>query len=181
MAVWVALLRGVNVGGHNRVNMPGLRQALTEAGFEDVQTYVASGNVIARSGHRSAEEVEKAVRATVSATFGLDVPVVVRTPRQLRDLLDWCPFPEAAERPTRVHVIYLGSDPNPEGVAALLAADWSPDRVEVRGREVVIRYDDSMHTSRLQHASVLKRLAVDGTARNWRTAQALVTLTSVAP
>jgi uncharacterized protein (DUF1697 family) len=177
MTVWVALLRGVNLGNHNKVNMPRLREALTEAGFEDVVSYVQSGNVVMRSAHRSADAVARTVRATVSETFGLDVPVVVRSPKQLRELVEWCPFPEAVDRPTGVHVIYLDEEPDPDRVAALLAHDWSPDAIVVKGREVVIRYDDSMHASRLQHANVLKRLAVDGTARNWRTAQALVDLT----
>jgi uncharacterized protein (DUF1697 family) len=117
------------------------------------------------------------VATVVREEFGLDVPVVVRTPAQLRAVLDWCPFPEdAVARPTAVNVLHLTAEPAAGRVADLLAEDWSPDGIAARGCEVVVRYDEVMHRSRLQHAVVLKRLGVDGTARNWRTLQALVEL-----
>lgn len=179
MPVWVSLLRGVNLGARNQVNMPQLRAALPGAGFEDVRTYVQSGNVITRSRHRSPDRVADAVRATVLEHFAVDVPVMVRSPQQLRDVLAWSPFPRDADtRPTAVQILHLAAEPDPSQVAALLAEDWSPDGVAVRGQEVVVRYAEVMHTSRLQHASALKRLGVDGTARNWRTLQALVELTA---
>ncbi|MGE5830523.1 MAG: hypothetical protein ACM30G_19470 [Micromonosporaceae bacterium] len=87
------------------------------------------------------------------------------------------PIPDDATRPTAVHVIHLAREPDPDDVAAMLKEDWSPDGVAVRDLEVVVCYAESMHRSRLQHAAVLKRLGVDGTARNWRTLQALVDLT----
>lgn len=179
MPVWVSLLRGINLGARNKVNMPQLRAALADAGFDDVRTYVQSGNVVTRSGHRSPDRVAAAVRAVARERFGLDVPVVVRSPGQLRDVLDWCPFPDAAAaRPTAVHVLHLTEEPDSARLAALLDEDWSPDRLAARGRELVVCYADVMHTSRLQHAAALKRLGVDGTARNWRTLQALVDLVS---
>jgi uncharacterized protein (DUF1697 family) len=177
--VWVSLLRGINLGARNRVDMPALRAALADGGFRDVRTYVQSGNVVARSAHRSPDRVSAAVRATVRDRFGVDTPVVVRSPQQLREVLDWCPFgTEAAERPTAVHVLHLQEDPDPSRVRDLLARDWSPDGVAARGREVVIRYAETMHAGRLQHTAALRRLAVDGTARNWRTLTALVELTA---
>jgi len=179
VAVWVSLLRGINLGARNKVPMKQLREALAEAGFEDVRTYVQSGNVVTRSAHRNPDQVSGAVRGVVRQHFGIDVPVVVRSPQQLRDVLEWCPFPaDAAERPTAVHVGHLTGKPDPERVAALVAEDWSPDGLAVRGEEVVVRYAETMHASRLQHAKVLNRLGVDGTARNWRTLQALVDLTA---
>jgi uncharacterized protein (DUF1697 family) len=177
MPVWVSLLRGVNLGARNPVNMPALRKALDARGFAEVRTYVQSGNIVARSAHRSAAGVAAAVREVVRQEFGLDVPVVVRSPQQLRAVLEWCPFPrDGAARPTAVQVIHLTGEPEPARVEALLAEDWSPDGLAVRGCEVVVRYDETMHRSRLQHARILNRLGVDGTARNWRTLQALVEL-----
>lgn len=178
MAVWVSLLRGINLGARNKVNMPRLRATLEQAGFAEVRTYVQSGNVITRSAHRSPDRVAALVRETVLEHFGLDVPVAVRSPAQLREVLAWCPFPEdARERPTAVHVVHLLGEPDPAAVATLLGSDWSPDAVAVRGREIVVRYADTMHASRLQGAAVWKRLGAAGTARNWRTLQALVGLT----
>jgi len=179
MPVWVSLLRGINLGARNKVNMPQLRTALTDAGFADVRTYVQSGNVITRSRHRSPDRVAGDVREVVRERFDLDVPVIVRSPRQLRDVHSWCPFPDdAAARPTGVQVIHLAADPDPDRVAALLAEPCEPDGLAARGRELVVCYAETMHASRLQHATVLRRLGVEGTARNWRTLQTLVELTA---
>lgn len=179
MPVWVSLLRGVNLGARNKVNMPQLRAALEDAGFEAARTYVQSGNVVARSRHRKPEAVAVEVRSVISTVFGLDVPVVVRSPAQLRKVLEWNPFPyDAAARPTGVHVVHLTDDPPAAQVKKLLADDYAPDGLAIRGRELVVCYAETMHRSRLQHAAVLKKLGVDGTARNWRTLQALVEMTS---
>jgi uncharacterized protein (DUF1697 family) len=174
MPEWVCLPRAINLGARSKVGMPQLRKALTAAGFDDVRTYVQSGNVVARSRHRSAAAVATAVRAVVREEFDVDTSVLVRTPQQIREIVAWCPFPEdAAERPTAVQVVHLDAEPDPARVSAVTAADWSPDRLAVRGVEVCICYAAATHTSRLQHAALLKRLGVGGTARNWRTVVAI--------
>lgn len=179
MTVWVSLLRGVNVGGRNRVSMPLLRTALTDAGFSPVRTYVQSGNVITGSAYGEAAQVADAVAGVLRNRFDVDVPVVVRSPEQLREVLRWCPFPEdVAARPAAVHVVHLMGEPAASAVAEVLAQDWSPEALAVRGTELVIRYAETMHASRLQYAALLRRLDTDGTARNWRTLQALVDLTA---
>ncbi|UWP87103.1 DUF1697 domain-containing protein [Dactylosporangium fulvum] len=159
--------------------MPQLRVALGEAGFADVRTHLQSGNVVVESGDAAADEVAKRVADVVREGFGLDVPVVMRSPDELRAVLDWCPFPEAAEQdPSAVHVLHLTDKPARARAAAFVADDWSPDEVAWRGRELVMRYGNGMRNSRLQYAPALKRLGVDGTARNWRTLKALVDLTT---
>ncbi len=177
MAVWVALLRGINLGSHNKLAMPALRTALSDAGFVDVRTYVQSGNVVLRSSHRSPAAVARAVQGVVRECSGVDTPVIVRTPDQLREVLTWDPFPQPADaRPTTVHVVHLDRTPAPAAVDAVLTADWGKDEIAVRGPEAVLHYAESMHGSRLQAVTVLRRLGVDGTARNWRTLCALVGL-----
>jgi uncharacterized protein (DUF1697 family) len=179
MAEWACLLRAINLGARNKVAMPQLRKALVADGFENVRTYVQSGNIVLRSGHRSPDRVASAVRSLVKAEFGVDTPTLVRTPRQIRDIIAWCPFPDdAAARPTAVQVIHLDCAPEPARVAAVLAEDWSPDGLDIRGTEVCARYAETTHRSRLQHAALLKRLGVDGTARNWRTLLAIGDLLS---
>lgn len=178
MAVWVSLLRGINLPKHNRVSMPLLREALAGAGFSEVRTLVASGNIVARSGHRSEAAVAAAVRAVVKDSFDVDVPVVVRTPAQLRAVLAWCPFPErAAEEPKMVHVVHLPDRPDAKAIKEMLAADVAPDAVAAKGREVVLCYGKSMRESRIPRVKAVERVIADGTARNWRTLTALVEMT----
>jgi uncharacterized protein (DUF1697 family) len=174
---WVSLLRGINLGSHNKVNMPRLREALAEAGFAEIRTYVQSGNIVADSSHRKPETVAVAVHGVVLTTFGVKAPVVVRTPDQMRAVVAWCPFAEEAkQRPTAVHVLHLTAVPDPGRAAAALDTDWGPDQLVIDGTEAAICYAETMHDSRLQHATLLKRLGVDGTARNWRTVEAITQL-----
>jgi uncharacterized protein (DUF1697 family) len=181
MREWVCLLRAVNLGARNKVNMPQLRKALDAAGFENVRTYVQSGNVVLSSDHRAGSAVAAAVRSLVKDEFGVETPVVVRTPRDIRDILAWCPFPEdAAARPTAVQVVLFDTKPAAARVAATLAEDWSPDRLEIRASAACVLHAATMHASRLQHATLLKRLGVAGTARNWRTMVAIADLLSPA-
>jgi uncharacterized protein (DUF1697 family) len=175
MRTWVALLRGINVGGQKKVSMPALRKALAEAGFEDVRTYLNSGNVLARSAHTKPAQVSAAVQEVIAEQFGLDVAVVVRTTEQLAKILAWNPFPDAAaSRPHLVHVLHLAATPDRERVRDLLAADVAPDQLAARGAEVVVAYAKSSQRSPTE--GPLRRLGVATTSRNWRTLTALADL-----
>jgi len=179
MAVWVSLLRGINLGARNKVPMPVLRDALAKAGFSNVRTYVQSGNVITSSRHRSPNRVAAVVREVVSEQFGLDLPVVVRSPAQLRAVHEWNPFPDATtDRPRLVQVLHLFDRPDPTDVAQLLIATRDiPEQVSVSGEEVVVDYLDTIHATTLTGPWIAKRLGgIDATARNWRTLTALVEL-----
>lgn len=180
MTAWVSLLRGINLGARNKVSMPVLREALTAAGLREVRTHLQSGNVISQSRHRSPGSVAALVRTVVAETFGIDVPVLARSPQQLREVWEWNPFPDAAEqRPKLVQVLHLFATPDPARVAALLAEDVSPERIAARGQELVVDYVDTVHSSTVQGAWLGRRLGdVDVTARNWNTLSALVRLTS---
>jgi len=172
----VALLRGINLGGHRKVSMPLLREALTKAGCTDVRTYVNSGNVVLRSAHARADDVSAAVHDVIAETFDLDVPVVVRTGSQLAEILDWNPFPEeAAARPNLVAVVHLVRKPPAAKVRELLATDVAPDRIAARGSEVVVAWSE--RTGGPLADKALNALGVEGTARNWRTLTALAGLT----
>lgn len=177
MNTWVALLRGINLGARRKVSMPVLREALGEAGFADVRTYINSGNVVLYSAATDPGEVAEAVRRVVEKRFGLgDVPVMVRTPNQLAKVLAWNPFPDAAvDRPQLVGVIHLAERPDPARLREVLDADVAPDRIAARDLEVVVAY--GARTTGSPAERVLKRIDVDATARNWRTLQALVDLT----
>jgi uncharacterized protein (DUF1697 family) len=173
---WVALLRAVNLGARNKVPMPALRTALTDAGFTAVRTYVNSGNVVLDSPLDSPAEVGAAVRGLIAGHFGVDTPVIVRTGPQLAAVLDWNPFPAAAaDRPQLVAVLHLAAGPEPAAVETLLAGDHAPVRIAHRGEEIVVDWHDRTGQPRADRA--LRKVGVEATARNWRTLTALVELT----
>jgi uncharacterized protein (DUF1697 family) len=174
MPQWVCLLRAINLGARNKVGMAQLRNVLSSANFKNVRTYLQSGNVVLDSHHRDPDDVAATVRSVISDEFGVDTPILVRTPQQISGILAWCPFPEEAiTRPATVHVVHFDAEPDADQIASATAVDWTPDRIKIRGLEACIQYATTMHSSRLQYATLLKRLRVGGTARNWRTVEAI--------
>lgn len=174
MPTWVSLLRAVNLGKRNKLSMPALRESLGAAGFADVRTYVQSGNIVASSPHRSPAKVAAAVHQVIADDFAMDVPVVVRSAKDMAVAIAANPFDDAAGRPVHVHVIFLAAKPTPAAVAAFEQVELGPDKARVIGSEVYAWYADASRASRVDAA--VRRLGVAGTARNWRTVTTLTQL-----
>ncbi|NUQ32925.1 MAG: DUF1697 domain-containing protein, partial [Dermatophilaceae bacterium] len=138
MPVWIGFLRAVNVG-KRQVRMAALRELLEAEGYEEVETHIQSGNLKVRSATRSAAKVEADLRRAISAEFGFDVPVVVRTPAQLRKLADDA---EALESPVAKdagrYVTFMTGDLDPRGVEALHAWDVETEGARVVGSDIVL-------------------------------------------
>ncbi len=164
----IVLLRGVNVGKHNRISMPALRDILAAAGCTDVQTHLQSGNaVVTWSG--SADRLAAAVRAELTAAAGLDVLVMVRTGAELAAVVEGSPFAGEAFDPKLLHVAFLTGSPAPDLVAAVDHDALLLDRMVVGERVLYLRYATGSQNS----PPARVRLGVEATARNWRTVTAL--------
>ncbi len=168
----VALLRGINVGGHNKLAMADLRASLTQAGFADVETYIQSGNVAftigAETGHGS---FEQRISAVIAEDFGYDLPVVVRTAAQIAAAVEANPFPDAVAVPKWLLVFFCDVQPSRDAVAAFDHSAFLPDRfaLGVTGTELYVAYDDGVHSSKLDNKVIERHLGVTTTARNWST------------
>ena len=166
MTRWVALLRGVNVGGHRRVPMADLRAGLTAAGLTDVRTHLASGNAVVSGGPDGEAELAALVRDVVRSACDVDTDVVVRTAAEMADLVARLPWPDrAAAEPALLHVLLLSAEP--ADVAVSRCGD--DEEVLPDGREVWLWYGAGAGRSRLQ----VDVPGVVATARNWRTVTAL--------
>ncbi|MEL6983071.1 MAG: DUF1697 domain-containing protein [Actinomycetota bacterium] len=177
MTLWAALLRGINVGGHNKIPMAELRAALTDAGFDDVATYIASGNVVLRADRCEPERVS----AIIAERFGLDIAVVVRSAEQVGAVIEANPFPDlAGTEPKFVHC-YFTSTPVPDTALDGFDHDrYGPDRVAVAAGELVVAYPDGVARSKLTTA-VLDRVAGGPTTgRNWNTVLKLESMLAAA-
>lgn len=173
MARLIALLRGINLAGRNRVSMPELRGALGDAGYEDVATLVQSGNIVLSSSKKPAT-VEREI-ATVVADLGVDCAVVVRTRDELADVIERNPIPEGESKPKLLQVTFFSSEPDAALVEKLLGQDYGDERVEVIGREAYAWHPGGIHKSKLAR-ELGKSLRADGTARNWNTVTKLLEL-----
>lgn len=162
----VALLRAVNVGGRNKVPMAALRAHMAGAGFTDVATLLASGNVFFRE---HPPDPANALSQVISEHFGCTVPVVLRTADQLATSIARCPFPAADCDPKLLHVGFCSSLPDPAAVAALDPDRSPPDRFVVVGDTIYVRYATGSARSKLSVAWFDRQLGCTTTFRNWRT------------
>jgi len=171
---YVALLRGINVGGSNKVPMAELRALFEALGYPDAQTYIQSGNVVfsARAGESA---LVADIEAAIEETFSLQVPVVVRSRAQLAAVVASSPFDRAA--PTAVHVAFLSGRPRTASVAALDPDRSPPDTFAVVGREVYLHYPNGSGRSKLTVDYLERVLGVRATARNWNTVTKLLAMT----
>jgi uncharacterized protein (DUF1697 family) len=174
---YVALLRGINVGKNKRIPMPGLRQALEAAGYDDVRTLLVSGNVVLTPpDDRGPDAVADDVSRVMQQNWGHDVRVVVRTAEELRAAVAACPVPEPQDG-SRFFVAFLSAAPAEVPAPQALGEDawWVADR------EIYVWAPGGMMDSpAMDHLGGL-RLGVDVTVRNWNTLTKLVALAGLAP
>jgi uncharacterized protein (DUF1697 family) len=155
--------------------MPELRDALEAAGFDDVRTYVQSGNVVL-SSRKKPESVERDCRRVLADRLGLELDVVVRTRDELADVVERNPFARVAKNPKRYQVTFLASELDAAVIEKVEAAAVKPERVVVDGREVYAWHPETIARSKLWTLLAGPKLGVPATARNWTTVTKLLEL-----
>jgi uncharacterized protein (DUF1697 family) len=171
----VVLLRGINVGAHNRVGMGPLRELLARLGHEDVRTLLQSGNVVLTSDTTGAE-LERSLEAAIAGELGVAPRVVVRTVDELAAVVERDPFGDLADQPKLYQVSFLSEPLAPEIERELTAADVAPERVAVHGREIYAWHPNGVQRSPLVKRLTDDKLGVAATARNWNTVTKLLEL-----
>jgi len=171
----VVLLRGINVGSHNRVGMAPLRELLTRRGHEDVRTLLQSGNVVLTSDTTGAGLVRELEEA-IAAELGVQPRVVVRTVDEIAAVVERDPFGDVADQPKLYQVSFLSEELAPAAAKELEAADVAPERVAVHGREIYAWHPNGVQRSPLAALLTDKKLGVAATARNWNTVTKLLEL-----
>jgi uncharacterized protein (DUF1697 family) len=169
----IALLRGINLGPHNRVSMPQLRELIQGLGHTDVQTLVQSGNVVFTSRAAPAT-LEKQLEQAIEAELGVAAKVVVRTRDELAAAIEANPFPDTPNPKKNLHVTFLSGAPDADLASRLESTDFGDDRLAFRGREVYIAYTDGMGRSELAKQLGRAKLGVTATDRNWNTVTKLL-------
>jgi len=180
VAVHIVLLRGINIGPRNRIAMPALRAALEEAGFEDVRTYVQSGNVVLESSAKP-DDVQRKVERLIEKEFGLEIAVVVRTKAQLAAVVKKNPLRKVAKNPKTYQVTFLSKKLPAKAVQELEDAAAEDEQFIVAGREVYAWHPDGAARSKLWAKLGGKGLGVTATSRNWTTVEALLELAGGRP
>lgn len=172
LTTYIALLRGINVGGNNKLPMAELRTLLATLGCQDVKTYIQSGNAVFAAP--ASDDLATRISAAISERFGLTVPVILRTRDELAQVPTCNPFPtEGDADPSKLLVTFLDQAPDP-AVAAALHGHRSPhEAVDVVGREVYIWCPNGISEVKLKSRE-FKQVMTSGTGRNLRTVQKLL-------
>jgi uncharacterized protein (DUF1697 family) len=169
----IVLLRGINLGPRNRIAMPALRESLSQAGLEDVSTYLQSGNVVLSTG-LAPDKLAAKIRRLIKAEFGLDIAVVARTRDELARVVNGNPLEEVADNPKRYQVSFLDQPLEPAVVERLSALATEEERLVASGRELYAWHPDGVARSKLWNALAGSGLGVTATARNWTTVTKLL-------
>ncbi len=176
MTRYVALLRGINVGTAKQVGMAALSDLVTGLGHTEVRTHLRSGNVVLTASRTSAEKLSAQLTKAIEEQFSMTVGVVVRTRDELAAVVAANPLGEIATDPSRSVVAFLSGPPDPAGLAALLAADVSPENIVADGRELYLWCPNGQADGAATKALTKAKLKVTVTARNWRTVTKLLEL-----
>jgi uncharacterized protein (DUF1697 family) len=178
----VALLRGINVGGRNKVAMADLRQIAADLGYADVSTYIQSGNLLFAADEADTAALAAALERGIAARLGVRPAVVVISAAELAQVISDNPYPQAKE-PRLVHAVFRNDDLSPAGLAALAAAVAaaqisSRDEAVVVGRTLYLHTPDGFGRSELAARLASSAAQAGGTARNWATVTRLMALLS---
>jgi uncharacterized protein (DUF1697 family) len=163
------MLRGINVGGHNKINMGELRGLYESLSFEGPRTYVQSGNVIFRSKEKISPELANKIQKAIERKFGCSPGVILRTLAEFKRAIASTPFPQSRGlEPGKILVTFLVADPGPEAHATLLKLKRYPEEIHLNGRELYIYFPNGAGKSKLPWSSIAEALKTQGTARNWK-------------
>ncbi len=179
MLKYIAILRGINVGGKRKLLMADLRLLFEELSFINIKTYIQSGNVIFESiKNLSALEIETIIEQEIDKEFGFDVPVIVRSVDELEQVFLNNPFLTNKDI-TKLYVTFLKEKPLAEDILHTETYQFENDEFIIIDKEVFIYCEGKYHQTKINNSFFEKKLKVTTTTRNWRTVSKLVNLSSI--
>ena len=168
---YVALLRGINVGGKNMIKMEALRQTLEGLGFENVKSYINSGNLVFETAKTDDRRLAVQIHDAIKTEFGFDISVMVRTMAEIAEIVTKNAFDGQFDSHKDVHIFFLESELTPEQKYKLEAEASDTEIYDIDGRHVTVLLKKSILDSSVGKGFFDKKLKVPATARNWRTVQ----------
>jgi len=178
-STYIALLRGINLGGHKIVKMEQLRKAFGDLGFDDVKTYIQSGNVVFKSSRQPCESLAKRIEEKVLGQFGFPVPVVVKTTDEIGAVIKNNPLlKEKGIDASKLHITFLSCAPEKSLLKALDGFAAAPDQFRCSSQAIYLHCPNGYHETKLGNNVLMKMLKVGTTTRNWKTVNQLYEMSS---
>ncbi len=176
MKAYIALLRGINVSGQKKIPMAELRELLSNIGLEAVQTYIQSGNVIFSSSEKEIQKLELKIHEAIKTHFGFEVPILVKTPKELQKVFDDCPFPE--EKKVNSYFTLLYAIPDKDLIVDASKISY-PNEEFVIINDCIYFYSSTGYGKAKYNNNFFERkLKTTATARNYKTMVKLLELSS---
>lgn len=175
MDTYIALFRGINVGGHNKLRMKELRTLLEDLGCQNVRTYIQSGNVVMQCEEDDPQALAARIGAEVQARHGFEPDVLLLELEKMKEAIADNPFPEAESEPRSLHLNFLASTPPDPDMEALENARKKSERFELKGDVFYLHAPDGIGRSKLAR-NAERWLGVPMTGRNWRTVSRIMAL-----
>ncbi|PWK14852.1 DUF1697 domain-containing protein [Tumebacillus permanentifrigoris] len=167
MTIYVGFLRGINVGGNNKIKMADLKHMLESLGFTRVQTYIQSGNVVFEAEEAGEQLLQAQIEAEISKVFGMSISVMLRTAEELEHIIETCPFsPDSLSAGESIHLTLLKDAPSREELDKLPDVAQGNDEYFLEGRELYLMLRQSILDSKLPKK--YQKLSPQ-TSRNWKT------------
>jgi uncharacterized protein (DUF1697 family) len=164
------------MAGHNRINMTDLSALYKKLGFKDAETFIQSGNVVFSSPENlSGTDLTVKIEEAISKKFNFNIPVIIRTPEELRKIISFNPFiDEENFNPEKLAVIFLYEKPSEAQIEKVITVNYPPDRFIITGKEIFIYCPNGFGKSKIYTGFFENKMKVTGTGRNWNTINALL-------
>jgi uncharacterized protein (DUF1697 family) len=173
----VAMLRGVNLAGYQKIKMEALKTLCTSLGLRDVQTYIQSGNIVFREDSEDPPKLARRLEERLEADFGFRPAVIIRTASELRKVIAKNPFAGRADiEPSKLLVVFMDRVPTRQARDQVLAMPCDPEELCVNGREIYIYYPNGMARPKIPLVRLEKALQCASTGRNWNTVNKLLAM-----
>jgi uncharacterized protein (DUF1697 family) len=178
MPEYIAMLRGINVSGHNLIKMDQLRASFESLGFTNVKTYVQSGNVVFEAPTEPAARLREKIEQKILGGYGFSVPVLLKTAKELGEIVQRNPFlKEPAIDRSKLHVTFLSDAPPPAALEQLQSLAVPAERLCLVGQQIYLYCPNGYGKTKLSNTAIEKKLSVRATTRNWATTNALLAMT----
>jgi len=179
MTTYIVLLRGINVSGHNKIKMAALKQSLLQLGFNEVVTYIQSGNVIFKTNKTDVLNIEQLIIDQINKDFGHTIKALVITKKQLNALFLSNPFLKRKTIDIKtLYVAILKDNYNAEGIKQMVPFLTNNEEIEIINNFAFLYYPNSAGNSKLTTNLIEKKLKTTATTRNWRTITKLIELSN---
>jgi len=179
MTTYISILRGINVSGQKLIKMDALKKMYENLNFENIQTYVQSGNVIFSSKENDPKKIEKNIASGIETEFGFEVPVIVFNAKTLETIIDNNPFSkDKLKESSFLHVTFLAENPKQFDLESILSKKQPNEEIEFTNNAIYLYCPNGYGKTKLNNNFLETKLKVKATTRNWKTTNEILKLST---